>query len=1347
MRFGRAFMARAALTPFANRFWRRLCLLSSAAALIGLLTAVPFAAAPSAAARSGVLAHRTAGPAQDTAPATLIYQGNLDGTAPYSDPGLFVADPAQQASLADLEQQAVTNTLSDHELPSTDALAAQTWGRDTSIAGLWELLVQAIKTPPSSRTTDQANAVAWFQHAADLQLLQEAQEGGLEYAKYLGYSAQAYWNEIDSNPSESNLENFLSGQSTAYCSYHSPAGYTADPYQVPDTCLPYGCPPQDPVSCQPPPPAEQQFVEWGDYDVLGPLYSDPNFTQVSANVAEAVTIGAGVAGGAIAGLAAAAISSSVGFASTVFSAGASAAAAASSIADFAAAAAVSVTAASIGATVGIAIAAAAVMAVAIYELVTTLELPGQLATAITSPPSADLASDLSDQTKADNLYNLFIASTLPQPVNGVEAVTCDQIISPSYAPCLNPPALPSTNTDNLVTQTPSGGTATASDTFSWYDQATKTTNTARVNGGWFVVTSTDASDNTTTFQNLYIQYTAWNGNEYRAYLYPSGDGGYAFFTIQMATGGGNAYQDNANCVKDATCQEQSVIDVDDQKGDGSTVSITFGHGQPSVASGLLGGPNMTVGANPAEGQVNKALTLTATLSQPQVTTGGTPDGTVEFDEYTGGVYYTLCSSVAVSGFATASCNWTPSTAGSDVIFATYTPTAGNDSAGVQTSGLVQVGTLTPTSTVLVPSASSMTATQPITYTATVSDAYSGVPAPTGTVSFTTGSTTLCEAVPLSASGTTYTAACATSLPTAGVDQVVATYNGAAATDPSSANVTTTVNPGTPAIRVSVPSVVLSGEPVPITVGISSAGISNAAFNGLPITVAVDGTTLCTPTLAQPTNSGSSPIIGWYDVATCAAGSSGVAALSAGNHTLTTTFTGPSCLMDGLYGLPPCPPVDNVSGQGHLNITAYAPSVSVSVTGAARGVRRQHPVDAELRIYGHRSAGRHAERSAHLPAELLGDSPRHASGWDLHDQRRHVFGTLGRPLLAGLGDHRDLHRRGQRLRGQSEQGERLHRERDGNADLRLRRHVRVYGRQLPAGTTTSGLSGTVTCTTVDGGVAIKPTLNPGTYGIDANHCSGLTANPSALIEYVGAALVVSPEPVTITVTGTQTYGHYPSFAYTTSPSTGLAGSVTCSTVNGGSPITTVLNVDTFYTLDPSSCSGLYVGNGDYQLIYTGGALSIDPLPVTVTPTGSQIYGGTPSFSYTTSPPVPLLGEVTCTKVGTGATITPTLYPDVFGGLNGCSGLWSQDDDYQIMWANGDAAQFTVFQNPVTAGVTGGLTIGGTPVFTYTTDEATPGLVEFPLLHDRRRRGGDLGSRRGHLHHRRQQLQWPEQHEQR
>jgi hypothetical protein len=75
--------------------------------------------------------------------------------------------------------------------------------------------------------------------------------------------------------------------------------------------------------------------------------------------------------------------------------------------------------------------------------------------------------------------------------------------------------------------------------------------------------------------------------------------------------------------------------------------------------------------------------------------------------------------------------------------------------------------------------------------------------------------------------------------------------------------------------------------------------------------------------------------------------------------------------------------------------------------------------------------------------------------------------------------------------------------------------------VPAGVT---VSGNATCTTVNGGQAISPTLPAGSYTIDPSSCSGLTVPAGYTLTYTGgpspsrkrlrpsASLLPLPEPL-------------------------------------------------------------------------------------------------------------------------------------------------------------------------------------------------------------------------------------------
>ena len=88
----------------------------------------------------------------------LQVPATLPSTGDYYAGGIYSATSAQIASLQVLEQEAVTNTISDHALAATDIEAVESWARPDAKAELWALLVQAIQAraqvqpTPTSRT-------------------------------------------------------------------------------------------------------------------------------------------------------------------------------------------------------------------------------------------------------------------------------------------------------------------------------------------------------------------------------------------------------------------------------------------------------------------------------------------------------------------------------------------------------------------------------------------------------------------------------------------------------------------------------------------------------------------------------------------------------------------------------------------------------------------------------------------------------------------------------------------------------------------------------------------------------------------------------------------------------------------------------------------------------------------------------------------------------------------------------------------------------------------------------------------------------------------------------------------
>lgn len=177
--------------------------------------------------------------------------------------------------------------------------------------------------------------------------------------------------------------------------------------------------------------------------------------------------------------------------------------------------------------------------------------------------------------------------------------------------------------------------------------------------------------------------------------------------------------------------------------------------------------------NPAT--FGRSVTLTATVA-PQFT--GIPTGTVTF------MNGTMTLKVVTLAGGVASYTTTTLAVGTESITAVY---KGSTSFSGSTSHAVnQVVTQASTTTTLVSSQNPSNYQQAVTFTATVSPQFSGMPA--GTVVFKDGTTTL-KTVTLSGDVAKYT----TSTLASGTHQITATYSGDIDFTPSSATLTQTVN--------------------------------------------------------------------------------------------------------------------------------------------------------------------------------------------------------------------------------------------------------------------------------------------------------------------------------------------------------------------------------------------------------------------------------------------------------------------------------------------------------------------------------------------------------------------------
>ena len=287
---------------------------------------------------------RAAGPLVQPSPPALLNVAELNDST-----GLYFATQAEVPALNNLEQQAITNTLADHGLPSTEASAVQSWARDDAEAELYALLVQAANTAACSptqtpgdhcRTTDQQNAVQWLADMAQREGVQEAYNAGLEYVKWAGLSQNNYKSDVTAyrtdlsagngtSTDKSNLEHLLNQgfsapadyscsdgttscldttslstiQKTAtagFCVYQSPAPYQSD-YQGnalsgTDASMPAIC--DEPgggigclIDCTPDTPAYNDFVKWGEADANYNLINSFDYTETAHDIALEIGVG------------------------------------------------------------------------------------------------------------------------------------------------------------------------------------------------------------------------------------------------------------------------------------------------------------------------------------------------------------------------------------------------------------------------------------------------------------------------------------------------------------------------------------------------------------------------------------------------------------------------------------------------------------------------------------------------------------------------------------------------------------------------------------------------------------------------------------------------------------------------------------------------------------------------------------------------------------------------------------------------------------------------------------------------------------------------------------------------
>ncbi|KAA0675623.1 MBG domain-containing protein, partial [Roseomonas genomospecies 6] len=146
-----------------------------------------------------------------------------------------------------------------------------------------------------------------------------------------------------------------------------------------------------------------------------------------------------------------------------------------------------------------------------------------------------------------------------------------------------------------------------------------------------------------------------------------------------------------------------------------------------------------------------------------------------------------------------------------------------------------------------------------------------------------------------------------------------------------------------------------------------------------------------------------------------------------------------------------------------------------------------------------------------------------------------------------------------------------------------------------------------------------TSNVGSYSATASGGTlGGAAAGNYTLSYVAGGFSVTPAALTVTPSGTMSYGSTsPSYAFTASgwkngQSDSLLTGVVIST-----DATATSNVGSYSaTASGGTLGGVAAGN--YTLSYAAGGFAVTPAALTVTPSGTMVYGSTsPSFGFTAS----------------------------------------------------------------------------------------------------------------------------------
>jgi Bacterial Ig-like domain (group 3) len=307
----------------------------------------------------------------------------------------------------------------------------------------------------------------------------------------------------------------------------------------------------------------------------------------------------------------------------------------------------------------------------------------------------------------------------------------------------------------------------------------------------------------------------------------SGEGGRSGHPEDGAGGGGGGLSHIAVTARDASFGTSSL------SGSG-TVTLTFLPGVPRVV-GTYGGSKQSTIIGSAFARPLQALVTDA---------GGDPvaGAVVAFSVPTAGATGTFAGGRTVDEVQTdAEGVATSSTLTADDVGGTWAARASVQGvAGPATFALQDAPASTAVS--VVPSAEFVTATEPVTFTATVS---ATVGTPTGSVQFYDGETKI--GAPVQLSGGSATSEAMSGLP-AGFDEIEARYEGTPTYLASTGKGRVTVRKGAISVALSgSPNPAAPGESVTFTATVTGPG-GNTAYDG-PVQFKVDGGPLGTPVTA------------------------------------------------------------------------------------------------------------------------------------------------------------------------------------------------------------------------------------------------------------------------------------------------------------------------------------------------------------------------------------------------------------------------------------------------------------------------------------------------------------------